>query len=130
MRISDWSSDVCSSDLVGDLGHVLHQAVEVHLVLCRAHHGGGAAGVGVGTVEQTVEFLVTHPLQPHLAELAAHFTDGPAWRGGTHNHHRAFTRLAQHQELGLGPGVWERSEERRVGKECVSKCYSRGWTTH
>src|SRR3546814_2190160 len=23
MRISDWSSDVCSSDLVGDVGHML-----------------------------------------------------------------------------------------------------------
>src|SRR3546814_14888238 len=28
--------------------------------------------------------------------------------------------------------IWEqfRSEERRVGKECVSTCRSRGWTDH
>src|SRR3546814_13148831 len=25
---------------------------------------------------------------------------------------------------------WIRSEERRVGTECVSKCRSRGWPTH
>src|SRR3546814_3929532 len=52
MRISDWSSDVCSSDLLGrDLGHVAAlEARQAKLLLARlaaavaAGDGGGAVG--------------------------------------------------------------------------------------
>src|SRR3546814_7392961 len=71
MRISDWSSDVCSSDLVAEHG---------------AHHGQ----------------------RRDLAD-ALH---GCARR---RERHRAIPR--------------DRSEERRVGKECVSTCRSR-WSPY
>src|SRR3546814_12243922 len=34
------------------------------------------------------------------------------------------------QKLGVPPKLGSRSEERRVGKECVSTCRSRWWTYH
>src|SRR3546814_1683650 len=83
MRISDWSSDVCSSDLFG-----------------RASGGGkrNPPQGGGGTAER----------QPSRRGFIAY----PKLTVG---------RLAS---LFLG-----RSEERRVGKECVSTCRSR-WTPY
>src|SRR3546814_5144268 len=83
MRISDWSSDVCSSDL---LAHVQTAAAAKgdHAVVI-ASAVGGEAGEQVGF----------HRVGFDLREQ----------RGG------------------------ERSEERRVGKECVSTCRSR-WSPY
>src|SRR3546814_15637426 len=89
MRISDWSSDVCSSDLAssassqgegapesGDTGGTqrtgLSRAAKTASIL-----GGAAAGMAVGALKERV-----------------------------------------------GNTVGGRSEERRVGKECVSTCRS------
>src|SRR3546814_5766303 len=86
MRISDWSSDVCSSDLLA--GVLVGGEACLHKVQDLAHQG--------------------------LVAAAA---------------------LLQHEE-GLDPlgadGVGHtdrRSEERRVGKECVSTCRSR-WSPY
>src|SRR3546814_8408129 len=67
MRISDWSSDVCSSDLGPEL-----------------------------TADDTAR---------------AHYT-GVVWETGE-----------------VFATTWDRSEERRVGKECVSTCRSR-WSPY
>src|SRR3546814_9704600 len=80
MRISDWSSDVCSSDLTA--GKRL-QEPDV-----RDWRG---------------EFNVTHPFAADL------------------RHSDFNTALFAHDAL--------RSEERRVGKECVSTCRSR-WSPY
>src|SRR3546814_15072534 len=72
MRISDWSSDVCSSDL-----HVVGDAHHLAALIRRQQH------------------------------LAHRLDDGPARQG-----------LKR-----------QRSEERRVGKECVSTCRSR-WSPY
>src|SRR3546814_10778772 len=78
MRISDWSSDVCSSDL--------------HKALPRAR-------------------VALHTHMPHATALS--MTDGqPLIFAGQ-------TSLK----------FWDRSEERRVGKECVSTCRSR-WSPY
>src|SRR3546814_3378828 len=87
MRISDWSSDVCSSDLLA--GPDLH-----------------AGGEGRGP-----------PVPAHV--LGAHGDGGHALGGerpreGRHVHEA---------------GHVLRSEERRVGKECVSTCRSR-WSPY
>src|SRR3546814_7573140 len=82
MRISDWSSDVCSSDLprldpVGD-GGAVDQVDAVEVLVAPARRGPGEVDV-------------------------------------VHGEQRA--------DLAL------RSEERRVGKECVSTCRSR-WSPY
>src|SRR3546814_10303177 len=83
MRISDWSSDVCSSDLI--------QLPKARLAaLDRANIGNVHLGVG------------------QAGQVGAFFTF-------------VFRRR--------GPGTPDRSEERRVGKECVSTCRSR-WTQY
>src|SRR3546814_4701546 len=88
MRISDWSSDVCSSDL----GEII---------------------VGTGIEPR---YLVR-----------------PAIARGEHQHgHRALLlapAVEHRQPVDLGQAEVERSEERRVGKECVSTCRSR-WSPY
>src|SRR3546814_9975090 len=83
MRISDWSSDVCSSDL-------LTLGFGERLALLRGHQDGQI-------------LLVRHHQVVPFAQ------DGAAFLGG--------------------PGAPGRSEERRVGKECVSTCRSR-WSPY
>src|SRR3546814_9294912 len=86
MRISDWSSDVCSSDLRrGRAG-----GGPAGLCDCRRDRGGRDAG-GLGAGGGGGGF--------------------GAWRGP-------------------GGGGGQRSEERRVGKECVSTCRARWSPTH
>src|SRR3546814_16466361 len=100
MRISDWSSDVCSSDLPQidvqfNIG-ATPVADDVHEVVLKIDiKAQGANGVAF------------------LAELAY------AGLFGMRN-----VPAEQVQPFLL------RSEERRVGKECVSTCISRGWPYH
>src|SRR3546814_7537087 len=82
MRISDWSSDVCSSDLLAQARHA-------------ARHGGRIVRVARGGDQADVGRM-----------------------------HRRLSAV----------GMWAsiprtRSEERRVGKECVSTCRSR-WSPY
>src|SRR3546814_19982104 len=89
MRISDWSSDVCSSDLfLEPLLQRLHDLVPVAERLDRLHLLGRQIFFGDG-------------LQPFLRDV-----DGVLAIVGE-----------------------QRSEERRVGKECVSTCRSR-WSPY
>src|SRR3546814_9702454 len=89
MRISDWSSDVCSS-----------RSADAAIGL--AHRDGfdtaDAQARGGGQVEQPVE-------HQDVAAVDAHVTGATAAAGNL------------------------RSEERRVGKECVSTCRSR-WSPY
>src|SRR3546814_20059306 len=99
MRISDWSSDVCSSDLVIIYDDLSKQAVayrQMSLLLRRPP--GREAYPG------DVLYLHSRPL-----ERAAKMGDA-----------------AGNGRLTALP---VRSEERRVGKECVSKCRSR-WSPY
>src|SRR3546814_1666966 len=90
MRISDWSSDVCSSDL---------QRAAVMLGL-DVPAQGGVGGEGV-----------------HVAPGALHRVVGRE-------------ALGAHQRIEpVDRPRGNRSEERRVGKECVSTCRSR-WSPY
>src|SRR3546814_16754615 len=102
MRISDWSSDVCSSDLVGLQRGGLAAGVEMA-------DAGAAAGV---VVERVLGAVVV------AAELRGD-VDAVGWRPGQ--------LRAQYLMHVLGDVAAEddRSEERRVGKECVRTCRSR-----
>src|SRR3546814_19082645 len=106
MRISDWSSDVCSSDLEGDRA-VPRRFVEAH---------GEAALRGSDEVD-----LHDHRRGPGEALVHAeqHVGDDdprPA--------------RCPDEDEGNGDADEPRSEERRVGKEGVSTCRSRWWPYH
>src|SRR3546814_14035187 len=113
LRISDWSSDLCSSDLLPSSS----------LPSCSL----GASERGLQLLELGLDRTVDHGVA-HLGDEAAE--DG----GVDHDLHLDLLagRLAEcFGEAGLlvvGEGDGRanlRSEERRVGKECVSTCRSR-----
>src|SRR3546814_14348461 len=96
MRISDWSSDVCSSDLIG---------------LLRAYANRDTGNVlGAAETAGMTEYLDHPAINPKQSK---HWALDIAV---------AFPTL----HINLSPGgFWShrfRSEERRVGTECVSTC--------
>src|SRR3546814_20734246 len=96
MRISDWSSDVCSSDLALDRELDVHQAAHFE----RARECLGLAfDFGDDRRRQAVRW----DRAGAVARMAPGFLD--------------MLKHARNHNI--------RSEERRVGKECVSTCKSR-----
>src|SRR3546814_14071227 len=97
MRISDWSSDVCSSDLCRPAAADIVQpavhagAVAAHLAIA-GRLGGGSEKV----------FAVVYGFLDRRGHAV---------------------RRVEHAPAAIGNAA--RSEERRVGKECVSTCRSR-----
>src|SRR3546814_18897286 len=121
MRISDWSSDVCSSDLDG----ASHLSLLVQRNLAQRKH--------------------TPPSRPVLctgfAEPAG-FSEGASCPRGKRRTSMCGAPAGScppPPPLQRGPGDQDqdsnsnrttRSEERRVGKECVSTCRTRGSPYH
>src|SRR3546814_11340921 len=104
MRISDWSSDVCSSDLP-------------------------AAGLVADVAARCVAKRREHPAKrPHFQMVPAGPREDIAKRqpGGRHAVRRAEIAARLQQLLEMSD---QRSEERRVGKECVRTCRSR-WSPY
>src|SRR3546814_14380458 len=99
MRISDWSSDVCSSDLCE--ARILAE----DLLKERKPDGG----------------VLTR------AEIEQRIVD--TLRVSRNSAQSAATKAVQ-QERPFNPARITRSEERRVGKECVSTCSSRWSASH
>src|SRR3546814_14176228 len=96
MRISDWSSDVCSSDLP-----------QPQLAVRQ---------------DRMLEFELRDLLQRQFdAELLLRQTHRPAELQHARQHRRAGKVIGKTGQL--------RSEERRVGKECVSTCRVR-WSPY
>src|SRR3546814_17869444 len=108
MRISDWSSDVCSSDLFEITGTV-HDESGTPLPYARLVMLAGR-GREAFAAEDT-------------ADAEGHFRfAGHAFPDSTR------VLLQARNEKGRRYGeirIEERSEERRVGKECVSTCRAR-----
>src|SRR3546814_8800406 len=101
MRISDWSSDVCSSDLLRRFQHL------------GGDLGGRADGEAVIVADDGDQLVgLEAGLDVDLDAAALEDVDG----GGA--------QLVGNENLDHG-----RSEERRVGKECVSTCRSR-WSPY
>src|SRR3546814_15821093 len=96
MRISDWSSDVCSSDLFG-----------------------------AGPTEAEVAYL----MESEWAQRA----EDVVWRRSKLGLRMTADEIRRLDDWMLarsaGQPAGERSEERRVGKECVSTCRSR-WSPY
>src|SRR3546814_2541469 len=107
MRISDWSSDVCSSDLTVDIPlRVLWWSKIV------------AAAAFVAAL-----VFVAVPV-PALAQLGQVETTGSQMI--LEDYDTGAVIFAKNPDEKMHP----RSEERRVGKECVSTCRSRWWPYH
>src|SRR3546814_14346998 len=116
MRISDWSSDVCSSDLAADEEHLegVHLAGQLADRDRHGREGGEGADHPDDGLERTGGGLHAGRVRKRRdrSEGGGTMPCGPA--GGQ--------RIAA---AGLA-----RSEERRVGKECVSTCRSRWSPSH
>src|SRR3546814_14726672 len=126
MRISDWSSDVCSSDLKAitalyafcrEVDDVVDECTDpsvarMKLAWWRSQIESMYAG--------KAEHPVTQALEPHV-----HAYDLSADR---------LYAIVEGMEMDLDQDRYAdwarlrtRAEERRVGKECVSTCRYRGW---
>src|SRR3546814_11927839 len=105
MRISDWSSDVCSSDLTGR--SVTEQSMTFSPPQGRCTRWLLKAGTDV-------------PDEVRNALIQSLYGTLPIYAGGVIN------------TIAVALLIWwrnPRSEERRVGKECVSTCRSR-WSPY
>src|SRR3546814_11300008 len=103
MRISDWSSDVCSSDL--------------HYIAARFNGPSDA---------------FNHFAQDANFNRGTYRAMEDAWAASVRAGHRVMVDIVPHYDgLSLRPDRIKitRSEERRVGKECVSTCRSR-WSPY
>src|SRR3546814_12423280 len=144
MRISDWSSDVCSSDLsetnaeVGDPGNDARRVNGAHI---RAKVIGEGANLGV-TQAGRIEFALEG------GRINTDFIDNSA--GVDCSDNEVNIKIPLNREMQEGRLTFEdrnkliaemeedvaeiflednSTEERRVGKECVSPCRSR-WSPY
>src|SRR3546814_14270528 len=105
MRISDWSSDVCSSDLLRppppDLPNGVNKMSNIKNIL-------------VVDDSRAMRMIVSRTLRQ------AGFGDGTLREAA--DGAEALAAIEAEQP--------DSSEERRVGKECVSQCRSRWWPYH
>src|SRR3546814_18055165 len=99
MRISDWSSDVCSSDLKQMIRTLLCSGAL--LLAGPAFAQSATGGQEMAPAEQAAP---ADSAQPSTVDVAT----------------------VVDSEFPSSAGDKNRSEERRVGKECVSTCRSRG----
>src|SRR3546814_13021202 len=103
MRISDWSSDVCSSDLVVGFGGGSSMDIAKLVALMGNSDQPLAEMYGIGNAKGRRLPLVQVPTT-----------------AGTGSEVTGISIIT----------TGERSDERRVGKESVSKCRSRGSPVH
>src|SRR3546814_10680063 len=155
MLISDWSSDVCSSDLggwtararrssgesrlatrkIGSMACAMRTATvqrttkETDIAITVDLDGSGTYSVstGIGFLDHMVEQLSPHSLIDITMTV----------KGALHidQHHTVEDSAlalgeAVAKALGEKRGIARRSEEHRVGKECVSPFISRGSPIH
>src|SRR3546814_15366950 len=102
MRISDWSSDVCSSDLVWDgIIEMIEDGTIAKGHYANFHYDQFMSGPmeSVRNIYRTLDLVLSPDVEAKM--------------------------MAYLGEKGQG----KRSEERRVGKECVSTCRSR-WSPY
>src|SRR3546814_20087375 len=104
MRISDWSSDVCSSDLgVGSVG------TRAWMILMK------------GVDDDDPLILQVKEAQP---SVLSGYVDGPTFKNEGERVVNGQRLMQATSDIFLG-----RSEESRVWKECVSTCRSR-WSPY
>src|SRR3546814_17402800 len=135
MRISDWSSDVCSSDLIWQKRFTYAYGFEL-----------------IGTSEDDYDFasakrqrqtywIASLPLEAGFDtsddllnptsgfRLTAHVSPEISFGRGTNPYARGMIEGSAYYPVSEAIVLAGRSEERRVGKECVSTCRSR-WSPY
>src|SRR3546814_15107522 len=114
MRISDWSSDVCSSDLKSKIKRQAKRRAQA------------VSSGGEFTAEDIDAMLAAQKKKCwyYGTKLTAYHVDHriPLARGGSNGPENLVIACPA---CNLSKGAKMRSEERRVGKECVSTCRSR-----
>src|SRR3546814_13932243 len=134
MRISDWSSDVCSSDLLlaaEDFGNVtLLHVTDIHAQVKPLYFREPSVNLGVGEVEGLpphvtgADFLKMFDLRPGSPEAYALTSVDFAALARAYGKMGGLDRVATTVTGGRGARP-DRSEESRVGKEWVSTGRSR-----
>src|SRR3546814_11408851 len=119
MRISDWSSDVCSSDLPADGATGFPAAGDLEVVFNEVVDA--AAGAFALACDVSGGVALSHPASGAAFTLSTN----TALHGGEH-----CVLSIDAAKLTDAGGAHPRSEERRVGKECVSTCRSRWSPDH
>src|SRR3546814_19092608 len=145
MRISDWSSDVCSSDLsANELGAVTdgrHCSAEregqdrrqgggcAHELADKRKRKEEAGDIGrYGIARQAQHQRVAQPARhQRLAGLQRHLDE--IERGPARQKCRLYKIMVAHRSAATCKDDVS-SAERRGGKEVVSKCRSRWWRYH
>src|SRR3546814_13437843 len=121
MRIIDWSSDVCSSDLLYkpvliqrgiDFGDDVEPR-QMHSCESVADIGKRETGHLFQSFTGWPEITIARQAKSALRKLI-----------------RQRLTMKRSADLPGGNGNLDRSEERRVGKECVSTCRYRWWPDH
>src|SRR3546814_17836073 len=125
MRIIDWSSDVCSSDLADggalgggndDIGHELGLLEYVcHNPVCRCSY------------QLVCDCERWRASGTHTEDRALEPTIIPTWPSARSSRSPPTSAVAAGTMRSVVDTIWRtgRSEERRVGNECVSTCRSR-----
>src|SRR3546814_15221484 len=119
MRISDWSSDVCSSDLDPVPENDSHGELIFNIAELYRHDGDKAFLAKMwphvlGAFEYMEKLRLSERTEANRAKNPAFYGLMPVSIS-----HEGYSAKPMHS----------RSEERRVGKECVSTCRTR-WSTY
>src|SRR3546814_11391756 len=135
MRISDWSSDVCSSDLQGFLSTVddrsaggLRIARPVNLGKTRLQ-GAEVSFTSFLDVDGLPDWAKGFGLQANGTYIDAKGDLQSNFAATLNNEPQRFPGVSQWAYNIIAMYEKPRSEERRVGKECVSTCRSR-WSPY
>src|SRR3546814_11629760 len=112
MRISDWSSDVCSSDLIRQVydPEIPVNIFDLGLIYTLDIHSDGSVAI---------EMTLTAPACPVAGEMPQQVAEAVAGSDG----------VGEVQVTLTWDPPW-RSDAPRVGKECVRKGRSRWWPYH
>src|SRR3546814_12383233 len=110
MRISDWSSDVCSSDLA----HLKDELAPRYAELVYN-------GFWFSPEREMLQAAIDHSQQQVTGTVRLKLYKGSAWVVGRRSPNSLYSETVV---------TFERSEERRVGKACVSTCRSRWSPSH
>src|SRR3546814_7948294 len=133
MRISDWSSDVCSSDLADDFVAMQRRADEQcrsRLAATQHTHRQADRRLGVETGDRQFDqprFAGGNPVAADLEDFVVRLICCHSF----HRNSRAAVMACSPRSLGarvIGLGI-DRKSTRRVGKEFVITCRSR-WSPY